>query len=159
MKIKQLAFYAAVAVALIGGQFLVTKNLVTGTPPPIVEKTVAGETVTDKIGTGPALIYFWADWCGICEAMQDSISAVLQDYPGVTVALRSGDEPEVRRYLDTHGLAWPSVSDEEGKIAARYGVMGVPAVFIVDKRGQIRFSSIGFSSETGIRMRLWWAGL
>ncbi|MGR8935102.1 MAG: protein disulfide oxidoreductase [Gammaproteobacteria bacterium] len=159
MRIQKLVFYAGVAVILVAGQFFVTRNLATGMAPPIAAQTLDGETVADKIGSSPVLIYFWAEWCGICKAMQDAISSVLHDYSGVTVALQSGDGEAVHAYMHAHGLAWPAIADPAGKIAARYGVTGVPAVFIVDKRGQIRFSSIGFSSETGIRLRLWWVGL
>ena len=51
-----------------------------------------------------------------------------------------------------------TVLDEDGAISKRYGLRGVPAVFVLDGSGKIRFSSVGYTSELGIRIRLWLAG-
>lgn len=114
----------------------------------------------DKTGPrdGPSLIYFWASWCGICKAIQGTMQTVLQQYPGVTVALKSGDEQAVRRYLRSAQLDWPFVLDQQGAIAERFGVAGVPTIFILDGNGKIRFTAVGYSSIWGLRFRLWLAG-
>jgi hypothetical protein len=44
-------------------------------------------------------------------------------------------------------------------IAAQWGVRAVPASFIVDGAGQIRFLEIGYTTGAGLRLRLWLAGL
>ena len=159
MSLRKLLFYLIVTGVIIYGQFFANQNLVTGIPPEIAAQTITGAPVADQISKGPGIIYFWAEWCGICRTMQGSISALLKEYPGVTVAMQSGDSEEVLEYLQKAGLSWKTVADQDGSIGSRYGIRGVPAVFILGKDGQIKFTSAGYSSETGLRFRLWLAGL
>jgi thiol-disulfide isomerase/thioredoxin len=151
--------YFFVALIFFGGQFFVNSNQVTGQPPELTRYTIAGQSVAEQILIGPGLIYFWAEWCGICSAMKGTIERVLQDYPGITVALKSGNADQVRQYLQREKLTWKTIADKEGKIGSRYGVKGVPTVFFLGRDGEIKLSTIGYSSETGLRLRLWIAGL
>lgn len=157
--VKKSLFYLFVAMVIFGGQFFINRGLVTGQPPPIEEKLLNGAEVTPNMVRRPAIIYFWAEWCGICNLMKDSLSSVLQEHAGVTIAVRSGDDDRVLAYLQQHGLDWPVVNDDTGEIAQRYGVKGVPALFYIGQDGSILMTSVGFSSEPGIRFRLWLSSL
>jgi len=42
----------------------------------------------------------------------------------------------------------------DGAIGRDYGIRGVPAVFILGPGGDIRFSTVGYASELGLRLRL-----
>lgn len=159
MSFRKLLFYLVITAVIIYGQFFANQNMLTGTPPEIAAQTITGASVAEQITTGPGIIYFWAEWCGICRTMQGSISELLKTYPGVTVAMQSGNSEEVTEYQQQAGLSWQTVADEDGSIGSLYGIRGVPAVFILDKDGQIKFTSAGYSSETGLRFRLWLAGL
>lgn len=157
MKLKKVLFYLSIAAVFFAGQFLYTRGLATGKPPELAPITIQGAPVAERIETGPGVIYFWAEWCGICAMMQTPVNAVLKEFPGVTVALKSGDADEVKDYLDKNTLDWPTVNDEDGKIGERYGIKGVPAVFILNREGEIAFTSVGYSTEWGLRFRLWLA--
>ena len=102
-------------------------------------------------------MHFWASWCPICRAEQGSIEALARDYPAVTVAMQSGSDEEVARYMQKEALGLPVLNDPEGMLAAQWGVRGVPASFIVDGAGQIRFVEVGYTTEIGLRLRLWLA--
>jgi thiol-disulfide isomerase/thioredoxin len=160
-KLKQMLLFGSTAIALyVGAQLVVTRGLVSGTPPPIREATLDGATFdVPNRERRPAVIYFWASWCQICKAMQGSIRSVAQDAPLVSVALLSGDETEVRDYIKREGFDVPVILDRDGTIGRDYGIRGVPAVFILGPDGNIRFSTIGYTSELGLRVRLWLADL
>lgn len=158
MKLKKVLFYLAIAAIFFAGQFLYTRGLATGKPPEMARTTLQGAPVAERIVTGPGVIYFWAEWCGICAMMQAPVNAILKDFPGVTVALKSGDSDEVKSYLAKNSLDWPTVNDEDGEIGDRYGIKGVPAVFVLNREGEIVFTSVGYSTEWGLRFRLWLAG-
>ncbi len=72
--------------------------------------------------------------------------------------MQSGNAAEVSQYLLEHSLHFPVIIDEEGDLARRYGVVGVPASFVIDGLGDIRFSEVGYTTGMGLRVRLWWAG-
>jgi thioredoxin-related protein len=89
--------------------------------------------------------------------MQSAISAINPDYPLLTVALHSGDDAEVNAYLQSKQLSWQAINDQQGLIANAYGVSAVPAVFFTDSNGKIVFTTTGYTSELGLRLRLWLA--
>lgn len=51
------------------------------------------------------------------------------------------------------------VVDEAGKLMGRFGVRAVPASFILDGNGGIRFRELGDTTGPGVRLRLWLAQL
>jgi len=107
----------------------------------------------------PVLVHFWATWCPICRAEQGSIDALAQEAPVITVAMQSGDHVAVTQHLRKEALSFPVLNDPDGAIAAQWGVRAVPASFIVDGAGQIRYVEVGYTTGIGLRLRLWLAGL
>jgi thiol:disulfide interchange protein len=104
-------------------------------------------------------VYFWADWCPICKAQEGSVDALRADWPVLTVAMQSGNAAAVAKVLRERGLNWQTAIDADGGIAARYGLHGVPALVVVDGRGEIRSVMVGYTTTLGMRLRLWWATL
>lgn len=141
-------------------QFVANRGLVQGTPPEIRGTLVNGQDFPGLAALPkPAVVYFWASWCGVCRAMRDTVLSVNQDTPLVTVALQSGNATEVGEYLKKESFNVPVVVDEDGALGKQYGLRGVPAVFVLGPDGEVRFASVGYTSLIGLRARLWLAGL
>lgn len=104
-------------------------------------------------------VYFWADWCPICKAQEGNVEALRADGPVLTVAMQSGSAAKVAGVLRQRGLDWPTVVDADGAIAARYGLHGVPALVVIDPRGELHSTAVGYTTTAGMRLRLWWASL
>jgi thiol-disulfide isomerase/thioredoxin len=105
------------------------------------------------------LVHFWATWCPICRAEQDSIAAIVHDHPNMlTVAMQSGTPEEVSPHRQKQGVDFPVVNDQDGALARAWDVHAVPACLIVGPDGQIRFVETGYTTGVGIRLRLWLAG-
>lgn len=102
-------------------------------------------------------LHVWAEWCPICRMEENSVTAVQQDWPVLTIAMRSGDATRVARELNARGLPWLTVVDPDGSLAARYGLKAVPAFIVLDAEGRIRHAAVGYTTEAGMRLRLWWA--
>lgn len=137
------------------------RDMVSGATPMLRGITLAGDfhDLAEHLQR-PLLVHFWASWCGICRAEQGSIAAIAHDYQNViTVAMQSGKPEEVAAYMQTQGISFPVLNDEEGWISEKWGVHAVPASFIIDRAGRIRFVEVGYTTEIGLRLRLWWAGI
>lgn len=156
MKFKRLLLEAAVMAALLLGVALWQgRTLVSGAAPPLDALTTGGAPVDLAATKGPTLIYFWATWCPICRFTSPNVNAVAVHHRVVTVALQSGTPHAIDAFLKEKGLAFPVVADPNGAIAARWGVRGVPAIFVIDSHGTIRFATVGYSSRWGMETRLW----
>lgn len=103
----------------------------------------------------PYVVHFWASWCPICKLMEGSVINISSDYKTVGVALQSGTSLDVISSMNEQGINYPVISDPLGDISRRFGVNAVPATFIVDVNNNIRFVERGYSSEWGLRLRLW----
>jgi thiol-disulfide isomerase/thioredoxin len=106
----------------------------------------------------PVLLYFWAEWCPVCKTTAGTVSAIAGDWPVTTIAMQSGGAAEVAAHMAARGYTWPTLADAQGEITKRFGFAGVPAFAVIDPRGEIRFVAMGWTSELGLRLRLWWAG-
>jgi thiol-disulfide isomerase/thioredoxin len=155
-------FWPLLIVVFFAVQGWKDRTLIEGQAPPLTSRSLDGAAFAwddpDRAGR-PALLYFWASWCPICRAMQGNVEAIARDYPVISVALQSGTDQELRDYIRKHAFTLPVHSDPDGAIAARYGLKGVPALFIVDAHGTIRHAVSGYATEWGLRLRLWQAGL
>jgi len=103
------------------------------------------------------LLYFWADWCPVCKTTAGNVTAIAADWPVISIASQSGPAATVGNAMAERGYAWPTLADPPGDLLKRYGLPGVPAFIIIDPAGDIRFVSVGYTSEIGLRLRLWWA--
>jgi thiol-disulfide isomerase/thioredoxin len=133
-----------------------------GEAPPFQARLADGGAVSlsdwrDRHPGRATALYFWAEWCPVCKLQEGSVEALRGDWPLLTVALQSGDAVAVRRHLHARGIGWDTAVDEKGALAAQYGVRGVPALIVIGPDGRIRFAEIGYTSEIGMRARLWWA--
>lgn len=102
------------------------------------------------------LLYFWADWCPICKTTAGSVGNIAGDWPVTGIATQSGNAAAVAAFMTEKGYRWPSLADPDGRLMQRYGLPGTPAFVIVAPNGTIRFVAVGYTSEIGLRLRLWW---
>ncbi len=150
----QLFFIGAVYFSFRAWQL---RDAVSGPAPAIEGQLTTGEGIrlSDYRGR-PVLVHFWATWCPTCRFENAGIDAIANDHAVISVASWSEGAAEVRQFMRQEELDMPVIVDENGELARLYGVRGVPASYLVDKNGIIRFVESGFTTETGLRLRLWW---
>ena len=103
-------------------------------------------------------LHVWAEWCPICRAEEHNIQRLIRSAPVLSIAMQSGPPDAVARVLRQRGHAWPTAVDPRGELARALGVRSVPAFVTLDDQGRLRAASVGYTSELGMRARLWWAG-
>ena len=131
-----------------------SKDMLLGSAPVLAGYDLDGQLMVFEPKDEPTLVYFWATWCPICGFTISSIASIAEDYPVITVATTSGSEEEIKAYLAQKNIRLPVMMDDSGDLGRHWGVTGVPAIFIVDSKGQITHRSLGYASELGLRARL-----
>jgi len=145
-------------VLYLGLRAYMQRDLVEGQAPLFTAATLTGEVVDlAQPRTRPVLIHFWATWCGICRLEQGSIESIARDHEVISIAMNSGDAMEVAQFMQEAGLTFPVVTDPAGELALRYGVRGVPTSFVLNSAGKISAVERGYTTEWGLRLRLWWS--
>ncbi|UCE76042.1 MAG: protein disulfide oxidoreductase [Gammaproteobacteria bacterium] len=145
---------AGLLLALHGYQ---TRGVARGLAPEFQGRLLDGQPVSMQAFRGrPVLLHFWASWCPVCALQQASIDRIARDHAVLTVALDDAATEEIREWMRSRGVAYPVLHDAQGRIAGRFGVRGVPTSVVIDARGEIRFVEVGYTSEAGLRLRLWW---
>ena len=139
-------------------------DVVSGSAPNIRATMLNGENFNlyqdkNKDNSRPILVHFWASWCPVCKLEQSNIENISKKYSVITVAMQSGDNNEVLQFLKDEKLSFNVINDEQGTLSQAYGIKGVPVSFIINKENKIEFVEVGYTTELGLQMRLWWAGL
>ncbi|MGC3967984.1 MAG: thioredoxin [Pirellulales bacterium] len=75
----------------------------------------------------PVLVDFWAEWCAPCRAMSPALAALARDFKVCKVNV-----------------------DRNPKLAARYGISSIPALYIF-KSGKVAAQHLGVTSEQVLR--------
>lgn len=77
----------------------------------------------------PALVDFWATWCGPCRMLGPVISEIAEEHPEIKVGkVNVDDEPD---------------------LATRFGIMSIPFVAVF-KNGKLTASSVGVQPKESI---------
>lgn len=105
---------------------------------------------------------FWATWCGPCKAsfpaMQETINRFADNKEVVflfinTLETKKNLQETVRKYMNDKGFSFDVVFDTQIPETKKYPVIesykakGIPAKFIIDKQGNIRYKPVGFSGS------------
>lgn len=77
----------------------------------------------------PVLLDFWASWCGPCRMVSPTIDEIAEEMPTIKVGKVN--------------------VDEQGDLAARFGVMSIPTL-IVFKKGKIANKAVGVRPKAQI---------
>jgi thiol-disulfide isomerase/thioredoxin len=102
------------------------------------------ESLTGKV----VLLDFWASWCSPCLRSFPWMNELQQRHAGdglVVVAVNLDQERALADdFLRKVPAAFRVEYDARGTIARQFGVQTMPASFLIDRRGQVRFRHAGF---------------
>jgi thiol-disulfide isomerase/thioredoxin len=127
--------------------------------PPLPSKALRppGTTLAGLLGK-PALVDFFASWCGPCAEEAPALRELSAAVAGkaTVVAVDWDDEDSAARaFVRKHGWTFPVLSDTTGSVGESYGVdVGLPTSFVLDPEGRIVETFRGPQSEAKLRQAL-----
>jgi thiol-disulfide isomerase/thioredoxin len=117
-----------------------------GKPVDISFKAVDGRDVDIKNLKGKVvLIDFWATWCGPCVAEIPHVKEAYAElhpkgFEIVGISLDK-DKSKLTKYVADKQMTWPQYFDGkqwENEISTRFGIQSIPAMWLLDKKGNLR---------------------
>ena len=148
--IKPLLF--ALLFAGAAGAPAAQKPLEMGTPAPSFDLPVFGNSqkhmaLADLQGK-VVLLDFWASWCEPCRHSFPWLNAMQAKYAerGLVIIAVNVDRERAaaERFLRETPATFRIVYDPAGALAARYEVPGMPSSYVIDAKGDIVGTHIGF---------------
>ena len=113
-----------------------------GTKPPefkgttLDRRTVSLDSLRGKV----VLFNFWASWCLECRPEMPAFERLHREFAArglsvIGINAREGT-PAIYQYAKELRLTFPLMLDPKGEINAAYGVIGLPATFLVGRDGR-----------------------
>jgi thiol-disulfide isomerase/thioredoxin len=123
-----------------------------GTPAPAFDLPVFNNAhrhvALDSLRGKVVLLDFWASWCGPCRQSFPAYEALRKEMPAGDFAVLAVNLDEMidgpAAFLEEHPVGYTSVSDPLGDVAKKYGLIGMPSSFVLDRDGIVRARHIGF---------------
>jgi thiol-disulfide isomerase/thioredoxin len=92
-------------------------------------------------------VHFWASWCGPCRYEMPAIqrmSRAIEGLPLAVILVNTAEEDDaVFSFLAVAAPDLDSLMDYDGVVTERWRPRGLPASFIVDPAGTIRYQALG----------------
>lgn len=128
---------------------------VVGNPAPAFDLPVFGaesrHVALESLRGKVVLLDFWASWCGPCrqsfplyEKLRGELPA--RDFTLLAINLdEMADGPAA--FLYEHPVSYTSLADPAGDVAKKFGLIGMPTSFVIDRDGIVRSRHTGFKPQ------------
>lgn len=124
------------------------------TPSALILRNVAGETVDLAAFKGEVvLVNFWATWCEPCRDEMPSLDRLqqrLRDKGFKVLGVNIGEgAPRIKQFLKSIPVGFTIVRDADSAVLKAWRVSMLPASFLVDKNGMLRYQLVGDADWDG----------
>jgi cytochrome c biogenesis protein CcmG/thiol:disulfide interchange protein DsbE len=92
-------------------------------------------------------VHFWASWCGPCRKEMPAIERMAEQMEGrrlrVVLVNTAENEDTVFTFLAETAPGLRSLMDRDGQVTEAWQPRGLPATYLVDPQGRIRYQALG----------------
>lgn len=142
--------FSALAVAGCAGDAGVARVDIGAPVPAYAAASLAGDSVSLEALRGKVvLLNVWATWCHPCrdeipelQALHERYAARGLELVGVSVDAESADDA-IRAFMRDFRMTYPVWRDPGERVSAQFHIVGVPATFLIDRGGVLRWRKTG----------------
>ena len=126
------------------------KTIKAGDPQDFTLTSLDGEEFTlSELRGNVVLVDFWATWCPPCRRSIPAFINLFNKYYDkgfFVLGISRENSATLEQYRNDNGIPYPILIDDKN-VAKEYGVKAIPHIFIIDKKGRISKSQVGFAPE------------
>jgi len=114
--------------------------------------------LSDFIGDGPVLLCFWSSCCKSAVAQVEAFSVLYEKYKDdgfIMLAIATDDEKtvaKVKPLVKIKKYTFPVLYDTEGTVARMYYAYDLPFDVLIDNKGKIVYSHLGYMNGDEIEL-------
>ena len=115
--------------------------------------TISGPRIDGAAVAGrPVVVDFFAEYCEPCKRSLPAVERASKDHPDVTFIGVSEDEyaATAQGLVARYGLTFSVVHDASGSLRGRFRVSALPATFVADRTGVVRWVSGASETDTDL---------
>ncbi len=119
--------------------------------------TINGQKVGSLIKPDkPLVINFWGTWCPVCAREVYNISSLSKnkDFTLITVAVNSGSDEEIKKYMQEKGVNYTVINDKNGALAKRFKITTYPTTVFISSSGKKVIKDSGYLTKPGFLARV-----
>lgn len=112
--------------------------------------TLDGETVTlESLRGRVVLLNLWATWCTPCRLETPYLQEIFEEHRDrgfeiVGISMDTGDAADdVAMFVEEFGVTYSILHDPQMRGMELYQVLGLPATFLIDREGVLRWMRYG----------------
>jgi thiol-disulfide isomerase/thioredoxin len=128
---------------------------VVGKPAPTFELPVFGSESSrialQSLRGKVVLLDFWASWCGPCRQSFPLYEKLHGELPAEDFTLLAINLDEMTdgpaAFLYDHPVTYTLLADPTGDVAKKFGLIGMPTSFVIDRDGVVRSRHTGFKPQ------------
>lgn len=111
------------------------------------------------IGKGPIILSFWATWCKPCLEEFVEYHKIFLEFKTKEfnlIAISTDNEKsiaKVKPFIKSKGYQFPVLLDVNQEVARKYYAQSVPYSVLIDKKGNIFYSHLGYVKGDEVQMR------
>ncbi len=126
--------------------------IIPGTQAPDLSlKTSGGTTLKlGKILQSESLVVlaFFKVSCPVCQFTFGYLERLHRAYPQIPIwGVSQDDLDATMSFARAYGCSFPILLDEDLRLTVKYELTNVPSLFLVDRSGQVRLTSVGFVKD------------
>jgi thiol-disulfide isomerase/thioredoxin len=129
---------AFVAVELVSGK---SDQSTEHAAPPLPSRVLVGPRVDVAALRGkPAVVHFWASWCGPCTKEAPEVAELptaLRGKARVVGVDWSDSHTGAEKFVKANHWDFPVLEDDAGRSGTAWHIQGLPTTFVLDARGRI----------------------
>jgi peroxiredoxin len=139
------------------------KSEVVGNPAPgfsLDQVNGKGSVALSALAGQVVIVDFWGTFCGPCKESFPKLQELYAKYKGSGLTIvgvsEDDDKDGIAAFGSTYGAKFPLVWDETKAVANKWNPGSMPATFIVDRKGVVRFIHRGYrqGEETTIEQQV-----